>query len=333
MCLHEVPCQGTWGKSESIAACKTTIIHSIEDSYSSRLTIEYTSHLYLTHFIDISDNNHKMYKIARSATNLYRVPKISQLRINSPHLSSINQNKSISFNKWNTISSRHYSDKKAPINFNGSRAFGSSNEQESNQATSIVDILDREIKDELAELSQHLADDQFPGFSVEANDADVKLTKQCGSSTVTVRFTVSSSLSEWPCEDDNKEPSQQDQAPSSQLVCMPDFQVQIKKANSTLEMSCYFEEMETDEETGEPYATEPVFGIDELVLYNGEPKETEYAVSAEYFQDDLQDALMQFLGEHGIDDEFGKNLVTFATSYEKKQYIGLMQRLKNFVTK
>lgn len=227
------------------------------------------------------------------------------------------------------------------INLTSARGLGSSSNErsEQQQPANIVDILDREIKDELAELNQHLAGDHFPGFTVEATDADVKLTKQCGDATVTVRFTVSSSLNEWPCDDDQSSVNQQNSAqqdmqePASQLVCMPDFQVQINKANNTLEMSCYFEEPEADEETGQPYGGEPAFAIDELVLYQGEPKETEYAVSAEYFQDDLQDALMQYLAEHGIDEEFGRNLIAYATSYEKKQYIGLMQRLKSFVTK
>lgn len=227
------------------------------------------------------------------------------------------------------------------INLASARSFGNSSKErsEQQQPANIADILDREIKDELAELNQHLTGNDFPGFAIEATDADVKLTKQCGNATVTVRFTVSSSLTEWPCEDENAGASQQNtaqeemQGPASQLVCMPDFQVQINKSNSTLEMSCYFEEVESDEETGESYGGEPVFSIDELVLYQGDPKETEYAVSAEYFQDDLQDALMQYLADHGINEEFGRNLVAFATSYEKKQYIGLMQRLKTFVTK
>lgn len=117
------------------------------------------------------------------------------------------------------------------------------------------------------------------------------------------------------------------------LVSMPEFQVQVCKNNHTLELSCYFEEVDHDEETGEPYSMAPTFAIEELVMYEGEPKETEFAVSAEFFQEDLQSALLDYIGEHGIDEEFAKNLVAFATSYEKKQYIGLMKRLKNFVSK
>ena len=53
-----------------------------------------------------------------------------------------------------------------------------------------MEVLDREIQEELAELNKGLSSDQFPGFSVETEDADIKLSKQIGDSTVTVRFTV-----------------------------------------------------------------------------------------------------------------------------------------------
>lgn len=205
-------------------------------------------------------------------------------------------------------------------------------------SVSIVDVLEKEIQEETAELNQQLSTDQFPGFSVETDDADVKLTKQVGDATISVRFTVSSSLSEWPVAADGqpKDAQQQQQQEANlqtTLVSMPEFQVQVVKGGQTLEMSCYFEDMEQDEETGEPLDSAPIFNIDELVLYEGEPKETEFAVSAEYFPEDLQDGLLTYLAQYGIDEEFSNNLIRFATSYEKKQYVGLIQRLKKFVTK
>ena len=207
---------------------------------------------------------------------------------------------------------------------------------------SFAQVLEHEIQEEVAELNQRLTSDQFPGFSIETDDADVKLTKQVGDSTVVVRFSVSSSLSEWRADSTDQD-NQQAQTPSSSdqqqvgftysLLSLPDFQVQIIRNGRTFEVSCYFEELEHDEETGEPYSSDPVFHVDEVVLYEGEPKETEFAVSTEYFRDELQDGLFQYLTEHGIDDEFSKNLVAFATNYEKRQYIGLMKRLKEFVAK
>uniref|UniRef100_A0A6G1SLP5 Conserved regulator of innate immunity protein 3 n=1 Tax=Aceria tosichella TaxID=561515 RepID=A0A6G1SLP5_9ACAR len=200
---------------------------------------------------------------------------------------------------------------------------------------SFSQILDQEIQEETAELNRNLTSDQFPGFSVETDDADVKLTKQVGDSTVVVRFTVSSSLSEWKTEPTNEQPDpqQQQEGYNYSLLSMPEFQVQIIRDGKTLEMNCYFEEMEHDEESGDSYPTEPLFHIDEIVMYKGEPQETEFSVSTEYFREELQDGLLQYLAEHGIDDEFAKNLVSFSTNYEKKLYIGLMQRLKEFVSK
>lgn len=204
---------------------------------------------------------------------------------------------------------------------------------------SLATVLEREIQEETAEINQRLSSDQFPGFSVETNGADVKLTRQVGEASVIVRFTVSSSLTEWrnPSTPDQGQPSpgqEDDQDDGSfSLVSLPEFQVQISKGGHTLEVSCYFEDMEQDQETGEPYAMEPTFSIDELVMYQGEPSETEFAVSAEYFRDELQDGLIQYLAEHGIDEEFSRNLSSFSTNYEKKQYIGLLKRMKEFVTK
>lgn len=200
---------------------------------------------------------------------------------------------------------------------------------------SFTQILENEIQEETVELNRSLSSDQFPGFSVETDDADVKLTKQVGDSTVVVRFTVSSSLSEWKTEPttEQTDSQQQQEGFNYSLLSMPEFQVQIMRNGKTLEVNCYFEEMEHDEEEGESYPTEPLFNIDEIVMYNGEPRETEFSVSTEYFREELQEGLLQYLAEHGVDDEFAKNLVSYSTNYEKKLYIGLMKRLKEFVSK
>lgn len=214
--------------------------------------------------------------------------------------------------------------------------FSGGNEQAGEQPMSIVEVLDREIQEESAELSKQLSSDQFPGFSVETDGADVALSKQVGDKTVSVRFTVSSSLNEWPVEEPRSQPNKgQDSEPmlNTTLISMPEFQVQISRDNNTLELSCFFEEMEEDPETGEAYPADPVFAIDEMVMYEGEPAETEFAVNARYFDEDLTSALLQYLAENGIDDEFAKNLVAFSTSYEKKHYVGMMKRLRNFVSK
>lgn len=281
-----------------------------------------------------------MDKLCRSVTTLYRLPRFYplNLRLNATTNNYAANKSPVSCFNTTTVSVRHYNSQKPPgPNLSGNKIFSGKHEQNDGeqQQLSIGEILEREIQDETAELNQHLSTDQFPGFSVETDDSDVKLSKQVGKATVTVRFTVSSSLNEWPAEnpEEGNQQAEEAVAPNTTLVSMPEFQVQISKDNHTLELSCYFEEMEQDEETGEAYAVDPVFGIDELVMYQGEPKETEFSVSAEYFQDDLQAALLQYLAEHGIDDEFSKNLVAFATSYEKKQYIGLMKRLRGFVSK
>lgn len=278
-----------------------------------------------------------MEKICRSAAALHRLSRLNLRLTPTTHVYNYNIGITTSAQPWNKIIVRQYnSNHKPPSGLSGTKVYSgqhNSDEESNFPSQSITEILEREIRDESTELSQHLSTDQFPGFSVEANDADVKLTKQVGNATVTVRFTVSSSLNEWS-EPQEHGADQTDMGNmNTKLVSMPEFQVQIFKNGQTLELSCYFEEMDIDEETGESQSSEPFFCIDELVLYDGAPKETEFAVSAEYFQEDLQASLMKYLADHGIDDIFAKNLIEFATSYEKKLYIGLMQRLKNFVSK
>lgn len=289
-----------------------------------------------------------MEKFCRSVSLFYRLPRVSQLNLRFGPNASTNisyaldsrQAHSKPINVWNQSYVRQYSSNQRPPSglsgskFNPGQQNMNQEEESEMPQLSMAEILDREIQDETAELSQHLSTDQFPGFSVEANDADVKLTKQVGNATVTVRFTVSSSLTEWaPAQQAEITEQTEEENINSKLVSMPEFQVQITKNNHTLEVSCYFEEMDVDEESGQPQPSEPYFNIDELVLYSGEPKEAEYAVSAEYFQEDLQQSLLDYLADHGVDEAFAKNLVDFSTSYEKKQYIGLMKRLKTFVSR
>lgn len=275
-----------------------------------------------------------MDRFIRSVVNIYKLPRAT-------HMTRLGLSTSANTSSVINCHQNQFHQKYFPIKpqitarqFNSHAKPPSANHGSDDHEPSVVDILEREIQDESAELSQHLSTDQFPGFSVETEDADVKLTKQIAGATVTVRFTVSSSLSEWTGpQDGSTQGSNDEENINSRLVSMPEFQVQITKNSNTLEMSCYFEENEVDEGTGELQGGEPSFGIDELVLYSGEAKETEFAVSAEYFQEDLQIALLNYLAKYGIDEVFAKNLVDFATSYEKKQYIGLLQRLKNFVSK
>lgn len=198
----------------------------------------------------------------------------------------------------------------------------------------LAQALENEIQEELAEFNQQPASEEFPGFAVETDDADVKLTRQVGDTTVVVRFTVSSSLSEWRAPSEKS----QNQDPQSveymfKLISLPDFQVQIIRNGRTFEVSCFYEERDVDDETSQSDQTEPIFEVDEVVMYEGEPKETEFAVSIEYFGGELVDSLVQYLADLGIDQEFSKNLVTFATKYERKKYIGFMKRLKEFVSK
>lgn len=191
-------------------------------------------------------------------------------------------------------------------------------------------VLDLEIKEELTELSQRLTSDQFPGFSVETENSEVKLSKQSRDTMIVIRFSVSSSLTEWQAAPEEGQ-TRDSEEPMFHLVSLPDFQVQMSRGGRTFEISCFFEEPDLDENTGEATPREPEFEIDEIVMYEGEPGDTEFSVSTEFFRDELHTSILEYLADHGIDKEFTKNLVSFATNYERKQYISLMKRLREFV--
>ncbi|VDM70245.1 unnamed protein product [Strongylus vulgaris] len=59
-----------------------------------------------------------------------------------------------------------------------------------------------------------------------------------------------------------------------------------------------------------------------------------YASSGKYIDPDLHDLLfVRYLEERGFDAQFCKTLVAYATHYEHSQYVGLLNKIKAFVSK
>lgn len=68
-------------------------------------------------------------------------------------------------------------------------------------------------------------------------------------------------------------------------------------------------------------------------MYSGEEMEDcDYSVSGDIMDGQLYDLLMNLLEERGVTNEFAEQLVEFSTSYEHGLYIGLLEKLKGFVS-
>jgi len=162
----------------------------------------------------------------------------------------------------------------------------------------------------------------IPGFSISNKDAEVRLTKTHGDEKVLVVFNVSHSVD---VEDDFESES----APIP--VALPPFTIEITKGETRL---CFHMELvETEEHqydfrVEEFYLAPAVKGEDESVA------ESVYASSGKYIDPNLNELLfVSYLEERGFTQDFCSSLVNYATHYEHTQYVGLLSRIKNFVSK
>ncbi|XP_022184003.2 complement component 1 Q subcomponent-binding protein, mitochondrial isoform X1 [Nilaparvata lugens] len=79
--------------------------------------------------------------------------------------------------------------------------------------------------------------------------------------------------------------------------------------------------------------SDDLFSIEDVVLYEGEWKETNYAVSGAVLDGYLYDILMNFLADKGITNEFVEKLSEFSTIYEHNLYISFLEGLRKFSSK
>ncbi|RZF37806.1 hypothetical protein LSTR_LSTR007168 [Laodelphax striatellus] len=79
--------------------------------------------------------------------------------------------------------------------------------------------------------------------------------------------------------------------------------------------------------------SDDLFSIEDVVLYEGEWKDTNYAVSGAVLDGYLYDILMNFLADKGITNEFVEKLSEFSTIYEHNLYISFLEGLRKFSSK
>ncbi|CAD6185940.1 unnamed protein product [Caenorhabditis auriculariae] len=194
----------------------------------------------------------------------------------------------------------------------------------------LTQALGREIEAEQKLSQENLkssATSSFPGFNLTVKEAEVRLTKQQGNENILVVFNVNHSVDMDEGYDDE---AQQQAAPVP--VALPPFSVEITKGDQRL---CFHLELVQTEEQPEEYDFRvEEFYVAPAVKGGNEDVPTEvYASSGKYIDPDLHDLLfVRYLEERGLDAQFCKTLVSYATHYEHSQYVGLLEKIKKFIS-
>uniref|UniRef100_A0A1B6CV40 Complement component 1 Q subcomponent-binding protein, mitochondrial n=1 Tax=Clastoptera arizonana TaxID=38151 RepID=A0A1B6CV40_9HEMI len=192
----------------------------------------------------------------------------------------------------------------------------------------LVEFLKDEISAERKIQKTKTIPTEVDGFKVKLEGSEVSLIKCVGDETIEINFNVNHSV------DTDAEP---EITPSSDkadvaLKSKPTFEVDIKRGNTTLGFTCSFITGQSEESPEDGY-TDDIFGIDELALYEGEWKDSNYAVAGDVLDGYLYDLLMNFLDEKGITNELIEKVSDFSTAYEHSSYIALLESLQKFAAK
>jgi len=187
----------------------------------------------------------------------------------------------------------------------------------------LVEFLNEEILAEKKLQKTKSIPSEVHGFKVTLDGSEVSLTKTAGDETIEINFNVNHSV-------DSEEPEidpRQDK-PEVELKSKPTFEVDIKRGNKTLGFTCSY--ISPNHEEQDDAYTDDIFGIDEVTFYDGEWKESNYAVSGEVLDGYLYDLLMNLLEEKGVTNEVIEKVSDFATAYEHSSYINMLEGMQKF---
>ncbi|CAF0805410.1 unnamed protein product [Rotaria sordida] len=191
----------------------------------------------------------------------------------------------------------------------------------------------------------------IPNFQVQTNGPEATLTRDIGNGKVVVKFNVTNTVNASDSEQESDlqstgQEQQQTNNSSSQLKSRPTFTVDINRGGPTLSFLCSYlpndypdtreHQHSTENEQKHNHNEENInedFQIDEFTIHDGEWNETVYSSDCSVIDGELYDKLLNLLEEHGIGEEFANQLADFSTAYEHRQYIGLLEKLQQFVKK
>ncbi|CAL8129684.1 unnamed protein product [Orchesella dallaii] len=117
----------------------------------------------------------------------------------------------------------------------------------------------------------------FHGFSVSFDRSEILLTKKVGNEEVIISANVNHSVDAEFGEDPNvKQPPKEN---ADEMRSKPNFDVEIKKGNQILCFNCSFLQNAGEGESQEEFSD--IFSIDEVCIYEGDWKDTDYAVAGD----------------------------------------------------
>jgi len=205
----------------------------------------------------------------------------------------------------------------------------------------LVAALEAEIKEEKALEQEKLggsATPAIPGYKISIEGAKVRLSKMHGKEKIDVFVNVKHSvdIDQDFDEPEEQEPAAEGRAEEVTPVALPPFSISITKGNQSLwfELDMAKTEEATYDFTVSEFYIAPAKDGEPIAQDNEEMYEKLYASSGRYIDENMHDLLfVKYLEERGFTSEFCHQLVDFATHYEHKMYVELLEKIKKFVEK
>uniref|UniRef100_A0A8D8RUM7 Complement component 1 Q subcomponent-binding protein, mitochondrial n=1 Tax=Cacopsylla melanoneura TaxID=428564 RepID=A0A8D8RUM7_9HEMI len=189
----------------------------------------------------------------------------------------------------------------------------------------LFDFLSEEIQAEKKIQKSKTIPSEIDGFQVKLNGPEVAMEKTVGSEKIEIHFNVNHSVD--ADAEPQIDPSMDE--PEIEMKSKPTFEVNFLKGKTTLGFTCSF--IQPDGESSEDGYND-LFSIDEVTIFDGEWKDSHYAVSGEVLDGPLYDLLMNYLEEKGISNEFVDKLSKLSTGYEHASYINLLSEIQKFTS-
>jgi len=190
----------------------------------------------------------------------------------------------------------------------------------------LVTFLNEEIATE-KKSSQPLPK-RLDDFEVKFEESILTFTKKFNDESIVITLNVNHTVDAEPVQEGTQAAGAEE---GGDMKSKPHFDVDIVKGSQTLTFSCSYavDDVEQTNEGQEDY--NDLFVIDEVSLYDGEPKDSSYAVAGEILDGYLYDLFMNMLEERGVTNEFADKLSAYATNYEHSLYVQLLSKLQSFV--
>lgn len=264
-----------------------------------------------------------MSRIAKSASLLLRQ------MTNNLNKCYVISNKSMPLRMFSTIlSKRLNTEKTCSLTSIVSKRFAANSPQSDKE---LSEFLETEI--ELEKKSMKKALPSLEGWSITTDGSNVIFKKQFNGEEITLKTNVNHSVDARNETEEEIEENREKQM-NGEMVCKPDFAVEIKRGNTILGVNCSYMSADDVEEPKEEDVEEieDEFQINEISIFEGEFKDSSYAVAGDVMDGSMYDLMMDLLHERGINQDFAKKLIEYTTVYEHSQYVGLLQKLKSFIS-